>query len=167
MAGIAAGVALLFLPRRLLSGPTGLRRVLFEVDVGEFFNQRFAIERSVYRRHRLVGCLVLLGACAALVLVWYLAKPKAAAWLANAVTPLGGRIATILLASVGVTLAVVGTCLAVRPSVLKGIEAASNRWIDPMAATNRHMVVSRWILGSPRVTGAVLLAAGFACLLLS
>lgn len=162
--GAVAGAALLLAPRRWLEKPARLRSLLFETNVAELFNRRYTIERHVYRRHRIYGGLVLLGALTSLALLWYLGhQPKALRSLVAALGLNGARTLALVVATVAVCLVVVGTCLVVRPSVLKGVEAALNRWIDPMPVENPHMIVSRWVLRAPRLAGALLLAAGFLC----
>ena len=167
VAGVAAtvvGVLLLTVPRRVLDAPTGLRRVLFETSLGQLFDRRFAIERGVYRRHRLAGALVLLGAIALAALLWHVGrKPGVVAQLRAALTVPGLHVVTVATMTIAASLGVVGTCLLVRPSVLKGLEAAVNRWIEP-PRRDVHMMVSEWVLRRPRATGLVLVVAGLACL---
>ena len=167
VAGLVAavvGVLLLTIPRRVLDGPTGLRRVLFETNLGTVFDARFAIERSVYRRHRIVGGVVLLGAIALAMLLWYVGrKPSVVTQLRGALGVVGLRVVTASAMTIVAGLGVAGTCLLIRPSVLKGLEAAANRWIEP-PRRDAHMAVSEWVLRHPRATGLVLVLAGLACL---
>ena len=167
VAGVAAtvvGVLLLTVPRPILDAPTGLRRVLFETSLGQLFDRRFAIERGVYRRHRLAGAVVLLGAIAIATLLWYLGrKPGVVAQLRAALTIPGLHVVTAAAMTIAAVLGVVGACLLVRPSVLKGLEATANRWIEP-PRRDVHMMVSEWVLRHPRMTGLVLVVAGLACL---
>jgi hypothetical protein len=162
---MAAGGILLCAPPRLFEVSSTFRRLLFETRVEQLFDRRFAIERQVYRGHRIVGTAVIVGAVAVIALLWYFGqKPYAVRALRGLLGTPGAHVLTLVAATLAVVLAVVGTCLAIRPSILKGIEAASNRWIEPMPTTNPHMALSRWVLRAPRVVGLVLLVAGVLCL---
>ena len=163
--GAAMGATLLFVPRRYLDQPSTLRRLLLETNLGELFDRRYAIERRIYRRHRIFGLLVVAGALAGIGLLWYLSRQPAS--LAKLYRVLGRpavEVALLAAGAVGMLLLVVGACLVIRPSVLKGIEAASNRWIDPIPIRRSHAMVSRLVLRAPRIVGAALLAVGIACL---
>jgi hypothetical protein len=64
----------------------------------------------------------------------------------------------------------IGVFLLVRPSALKGLETAANRWIEPFPSSTKATVpaetgINRLILRAPRFSGLLLLAAGLACLL--
>jgi len=82
------------------------------------------IERLVYRHHRLFGLAVLAGASLFLVrtaaagLVW----PDASEPLWHAVYP--------VLAVLNLALLPFGAVMLIRPSLLKRLEQAANRWID-------------------------------------
>ena len=163
--GAATGAALLFVPRRFLEEPRALRRLLLETNIGDVFNRRFTIERRVYRRHRLFGAFVIVGALAGTSLLWIATQnPAVTAALVATLGKIGFRVALTVATALDVLLYLVGVCLLLRPSVLKGIEAAANRWIDPIPGKSSHAVVSRMVLRSPRVAGALLLITGFACL---
>jgi hypothetical protein len=160
---VAAGAALLLIPRRVLEQPTAARRIFFETDLAMLFDRRFAIERGVYRRHRAFGVLVLAGALALMALIWFMSRGARTTALGAVVGAQGIRTLALLGITLGIGLLLFGICLLVRPSVLKGVEAAANRWIDPLPAHNPHMVVSRVVIRAPRLLGLLLLAAGLAC----
>jgi hypothetical protein len=163
--GAATGLALLLIPRRLLSSDTGVRRVLLETRLGDLFNRRFSIERRVYRRHRLFGALVLAGALALASTLWlHFRDPAAMALLSALFGQTGARAMMALGIAVDLVLLVVGACLWIRPSVLKGIEAAANRWVEPIPHRGSSAVVGSFVARAPRLSGAVLLVSGLACL---
>ena len=162
--GAVAGAVLMVVPRDLLQRPSRLRRVLFEMDLGDPFNRSYAIERRVYRRHRIAGSAVLAGAAALVALLWYLGhEGRVSGEIRQVLGAFGLRTMTVVAWTIAAGLVLAGTCLLVRPSVLKGIEAAANRWIEP-PKTPRHLFVSEWASRSPRLAGAILLLAGVACL---
>ena len=154
--GAVTGALLLFAPRDLLEGSTPLRRLLFETNLGAPFSRSFAIERRFYRWHRLFGSAVIAGGLAAGALAAYLAINPRAMNLYLILGKGGFRVVELLAATVALLLVIVGVCLVVRPSVLKGIEAAANRWIEPLGA-GKTPTVSAVVLRGPRVAGAVLL----------
>ena len=162
--GAATGLVLLAVPRRFLEAPNGLRRVLLEADIGALFNRRISLERSFYRMHRLFGFGVLAGAIAAGSFTWYLASVPRALKLQRVLGRLGYDFIEAVAALLAVVLLVVGLCLILRPSVLKGLEAVMNRWVEMPAKGRSHAAISRAILRAPRVAGLLLLAAGVVCL---
>jgi hypothetical protein len=154
--GAVTGAALLVVPHKLLEGSSPLRRLLFETNLGEPFNHRFVIERRLYRQHRIFGSTVVAGGLALAALATYLVlNPKAL----NLYLLLGKssfRVVQFLAATIALLLVVVGVCLVVRPSLLKGIEAAANRWVEPLPG-RRTPTVAAAVLRAPRVAGAMLL----------
>lgn len=162
---MVTGATLLFAPRHLLEQPSPLRRWLLEIDLGELFNRHYAIERRVYRRHRLFGGIVLVGSVATMLLLWYATSHKLVPkWLIATLGKLGFRAVILVAATVALILLIFGLCLLIRPSVLKGVEAAANRRIQPVAANRVRREAGRWVIRSPRVAGAILLVGGFVCL---
>jgi len=159
-AGVTAFIAvvvrafLLFTPRRFLEGPTPLRRLLFETNIGEPFSRTFAIERRVYRRHRIAGSAVIAGGCAFATFAGYLAMNPRALHLYTIIGKSGLRAAIVLVVACALLLLIVGLCLVIRPSVLKGIEAAANRWVD---TNSGGPTLSSAVLHHPRLVGALLL----------
>lgn len=163
--GAATGVALMLIPRRMLDRGSPLRRLLLEAHVGEPFNRRFTIERSVYRRHRIFAVVVMAGALAVMSLLWISMRHSWAPASVEAFlgTP-GFRAVMAVTAALALFLVVVGVCLWVRPSVLKGIEAVANRWIDPMPNQGSSAMIGDLVSRTPRLAGALLLVSGLACL---
>jgi hypothetical protein len=161
---IATGIFLLVVPRRLLQSDRMLGRSLLQINLGEPFNRRYAIERHVYRRHRTFGAIVIGGAIALLALSWFLATHRLALKFYAQVGNSAFRGLFLLAAALGVVLLAIGVCFVIRPSVLKGLETAANRWIQPGPAQYRHMGLAHAVARFPRATGALLLLAGLGCL---
>lgn len=82
------------------------------------------IERFVYRHHRAFGLAILAGSMLYLGLV----ARYGLLWPAGAGPVLG--VLLPLLTLVNLTLLPFGTVMLLRPSLLKRVEAASNRWIE-------------------------------------
>ena len=162
--GIVSGAVLLLMPRQALSDPTRWRRWLLEIDFAGPFARRYSIERTFYRRHRAFGVAVIAGALAWLSLLWGL---RGRQWVEGALAAMLGsagiRVLTMTGAIVGLLALAFGVLLLVRPSTLKGIEAAVNRWIEPFPGLDGKADVSRLVVRAPRLVGLILLAAGLGC----
>ena len=163
--GIAAGCLLLLAPGALREG-SRWRRWLLEVDLASLLDARRTIERPLYRHHRVFGAVVIAGALAWLVPFWMLRDRLPAVGDFAAIAILAGCVL--------VTFALgIGFFLVVRPSALKGLEAAANRWIEPFPLAGKpgepsgYEFVNRVVLRVPRLTGLLLLATGLGCLALS
>lgn len=85
-------------------------------------DRQWRIERLVYRHHRLFGTLVIAGGTFCL---WQLARPELSDVLAGYST--ASVLAWALLLGQAFNL-IVGLVLLLRPSLLKPVEAFSNRW---------------------------------------
>jgi len=163
LAIVTAG-ALFFSPREALQRGSRLRRILLEADLTIVFDRRFAIERRVYRRHRMFGLLVMGGTLAALSLLWMAGSSPAVAAALGETVSRELRMAALAGTLLALTLFIVGVVLFVRPSALKGVEALANRWIDPVGPSPSSAAVSRLVSRAPRATGMVLFVAGVVCL---
>ena len=151
---IVSGAFLLLAPRAVIDGPTIFRRLFFETNIGEPFGRKFAIERGIYRRHRIFGIAVILGGGVIAMFAAYLAMNPRALDIYLLVGKPGLRVAVVLVATCAVLLVTLGFCLAIRPSVLKGIEAAANRWVETKSP---GPTVSAAVLRNPRLVGVLLL----------
>lgn len=167
--GVAAGVALLLMPAGALRERIRLRRWMLEIDLAALLDRRRPIERSLYRHHRAFGALVIAGALASIAALLRFGDQAVPALG----PPLGqpGVLALSLGAWVSALFAfVIGVFLLIRPSALKGLEAAANRWIEPFPPVGQAGVpagydfIGRLVQRFPRLVGALLLVAGLLCL---
>lgn len=162
---ILAAVALIFSSRPSPGTRSRLRQLLLEADITTLLDRRFTIERRVYRRHRIFGVFVVVGAFAGLGLIWAIrARQTSVVTLLNALGPFGLRVVALAGAVLGLMVLLAGAVLFLRPSALKGVEAHANRWFDPVAASTSSASVGRLVARAPRTTGLFLLAAGVVCL---
>ncbi len=114
-------------------------------------DRQWQIERLVYRRHRLFGLLV---ATTSVFCLWQLGRSGLSAILASHYP--ASILAWALLLGQAFNL-LVGLVILVRPSLLKPLEALSNRWHPIEARTGRP--------GAARITAALLALVGLAILL--
>lgn len=131
-------------------------------------NRIWRIERFVYRHHRLFGGAIVAGALAHLFLLVLQRNHLFGIVLEHSTAGLRLiRLIELTEWGAAVFALVVGLFVLVRPSLLKGFEAAANRWIEPLPRRmSRHPAhhpsprAQRWLRG----LGAALLLAGAACL---
>jgi len=160
--GIATGALLLLAPGALREG-SRWRRWLLDVDLAALLDARRAIERPLYRHHRVFGAAVIAGA-----LAWF-----ATLWTLRDRFPVPGEYAgtvTLALCTLAAFALGIGVFLLIRPSALKGLEAAANRWIETFpsggwrdAPAGYYQLFKRVVLRAPRFTGLLLLTAGLGC----
>jgi len=163
----AAGMWLLAAPGSFLKANAWLgrwystRRALHRLD------RPIAVERRLYRHHRLVGAALTAGS---LYATWRLATAYDEARLVAALrpelpAPLAGTLLTgwtvfLLLGNLAALAA--GLAVLVRPSALRDLEAWANRWISTRRALRfldlPHDGPDRLVARHPRLAGAVLLA---------
>ena len=169
--GIAAGAGLLAVPRQMLLERTLFRRWLFEINFSALLNRKQSIERPLYRHHRIFGATVTIGAMISLMpLFWLYVHPLAKDTLTHTLGIWGARAVILSAWALVFFVLAVGLFLLIRPSALKGFEAASNRWIEPFPSGRNSAAIdatgiSRLVLHAPRLAGLILLAAGLGCLL--
>lgn len=170
--GVVAGTGLLIVPERVLHERTGLRRWLFEIELVALLDRRKSIERVLYRHHYAFGAAVIVGAVAWLVTLWGLRdKPLVMGMLPGILGSWG--VGAVILTSWGLAVFAlgIGVFLLFRPSALRGVEAAANRWIEPFPSAGKRggpageEFITPLVLRAPRLTALLLLAAGIACLL--
>jgi hypothetical protein len=169
---VAVGAVLLLAPGVLRAGGRG-RRWLLELDLIALLDSRLTIERPLYRHHRVFGAVVIAGALSCFAVLWALQRQSALAGALFGSAGTWGGWAAILAAWALAAFALgIGVFALIRPSALKKIEAAANRWIEPIPSTGRpeapagYGVISRFVLRMPRLTGLLLLASGLGCILL-
>ena len=109
------------------------------------------IERMVYRHHRLVGSVIIIGA---LVLLGVLGIKHTRFFGAGLPAGSGARVAEFLVWALALSILLIGFVVQIRPSALKGFEALANRSIQ----------LSPTKMPSHRPIGFLLLVAGIICL---
>ena len=165
LSAIAVAAIFILIPKSW-EARSGLKRMLVEADLTKVLDRRYAIERRVYRRHRIFGALVVVGALSGLALLVGIGSRQP--FVVSVVAALGTTGSNVLVASAAILVLLIlatGIVLITRPSALKGLESRANRWIDPLGGSASSSSVARLVTGSPRVMGSLLLVAGLVCLL--
>lgn len=118
----------------------------------QWLDRQWRIERGIYRHHRLAGLLVIAAALLFFFKTWpvgLLAAPQ---------MPEGWLLGWWVLAIGNLFNLLVGILLLLRPSRLRPLEAASNRWIAVKPAA-----IAAWLLRHPRLRGALILLISLIC----
>jgi hypothetical protein len=142
--------------------------------VNRLLDKTISIERWFYRHHRVMGIVIMLGAIYFLVyFFWHYDKARLLLSLSPYLaTPLLEVLldALLFMAKLAGGLAwLAGLIICLRPSLLRGIEKKSNRWLSVRHATKALDVsrtsVDEWVLQHTRATGYVLLLSSLYLLL--
>ncbi len=167
-AAAVTGAWLLLAPDSFLRLNARLARWYSTQRALEPLERPIAVERRLYRHHRLVGAVLTAGS---LYTTWRLATAYDEARIVAALrpdlpAPLAGALLTgwtAFLALGNLAALAVGLALLARPSALKDLEAWANRWISTRRALRfldvPHNGPDRLVARHPRLTGALLLAA--------
>jgi hypothetical protein len=142
--------------------------------VNRLLDKTISIERWFYRHHRVMGIVIMLGAIYFLVyFFWRYDKAHLLLYLSPYLAiPLLEILldALLFIAKLAGGLAwLAGLIICLRPSLLRGIEKKSNRWLSVRHATKALDVsrtsVDEWVLQHTRATGYVLLLSSLYLLL--
>lgn len=167
------GVLLLARPQALFTLNQRLSRWVDTRQAFGLLDQPRHLERFFYRHHRALGVLVVLGATYVLAR-WAFAYDRDALlallgprWAAQGMdwVPLALEV---VLVGLHVAILVVGGLIVFRPSLLKGVEKAANRWQPGPATAPLDTVVGHvddTIESHPRVSGLLLVVLAVWCLL--
>ena len=164
--GILLGLLLIFKPHLLGRVNRVANRWITMRHISRWLDRSISIERWLYRYHSAVGIAIVLGAAYILIYFGFLFdKPYALQHLGNAIPPrlLDGLLDALVLSLLAGAAAalMVGLSLWLRPSLLRGIEEKSNRWVSSRQATKavdvQYELVDRFVARHMRQTGWLLL----------
>ena len=169
--GVVTGAGLVISPGGALGEGSRWRRWLLEIDLVALLDRRRSIERPLYRHHRAFGAGVVAGTVAWLVALWGLSDhPALVSALTGTLGAWGARVLILTLWAFAAFALGIGLFVLIRPSAIKGLEAAANRWLEPFRTASRPgdaawvEFIGWWVLRAPRLSGVLLLAAGLGCL---
>jgi hypothetical protein len=166
--GMLLGLLLIVRPRLVERLNRSANRWVTTRHLNRWLDRSYSIEHWLYQRHRATGIVIIAGATYILVYFGLLFDK------ANALEHLGGRLppqlldglldALVLCALVGGVVAlIVGLFMWLRPSMLRGFEEQSNRWVSTRRATRvldvPHDDVDRYVARHARQVGWLLLLA--------
>jgi hypothetical protein len=166
--GMLLGLLLIVRPRLVERLNQSANRWVTTRHLNRWLDRSYSIEHWLYQRHRATGIVIIAGATYILVYFGLLFDK------ANALQHLGGRLppqlldglldALVLCALVGGVVAlIVGLFMWLRPSMLRGFEEQSNRWVSTRRATRvldvPHDDVDRYVARHARQVGWLLLLA--------
>ena len=173
--GLVVGVMLLIDSARVMQWNAYLNRWVSTENAARVLDQSRDVKHYVYRRHRVVGLLVIAGSLFALdVLAFGLRTPL----LLRVLRPLGNPTALALfvdstrvfLVSGNIAALVAGVILCFRPSLLKGVEAwADRQYSTPLpnkSLDEPNYRPDAFVRDHPKLVGA-LIAAGSVFILAS
>lgn len=164
VAGILVGAGVVFKPQKIAELNQFLSRWVGTDKLGPFLDKPRWSERFFYRHNRLVGAGVFFGA--SLVLYTFMfgynlrrlsaIVPRGYWWLLDA-------LLTILMIG-SVLAALIGLIVLTRPSLLRDIEKAVNRWVSTehisISLNRMHFSVERSILRHNLLTGLLIMLGG-------
>lgn len=163
-AGVVLGAGLLIQPERIAVLNRLCSRWIGTQKLDEELDRPRWIERYVYRHHWTAGALLLVGALFVLYVLLFGSRLYAfAASLSSGFRVLWDSTRALLLLG-SVLAALVGAVIMVRPSLLRDIERASNRWVstDTVSKTFEGIYDSfdRQVLRHSRTAGVLMILGG-------
>ncbi|NDP39419.1 MAG: hypothetical protein GZ093_11825 [Rhodoferax sp.] len=166
--GVATALLLIFKPQLLQRINRVANHWVSTRHISQLMDRSIRTERWFYRHHLVMGPLVVVGAGYMLLYFGWLLDRAAAlralkGYIAN--PPLAGALLDVLLlfALIGAVVALlIGAVYWVRPSLLRGLETQSNRWVSSRKATKvidvTHEQVDRFVVQHAQGVGWLLLA---------
>lgn len=166
LSGTALGLLLVFWPHQLERVNRVANRWISTRHMDQLLDRSISIEGWFYQHHRALGGIIVCGAAYVLIYFGFLFDKAPTLQRYSQAVPaqlLEGLLDALVLASIaGGTVAVlVGLFLALRPSMLRGIEEVSNQWVSSRRATKvlamPHDQVERFVERHVRRVGWLLL----------
>lgn len=135
LAGVAVSLLLIFRPHLMARANRLANRWISTDHLNQMLDRSISIEQWFYRHHRLLGLLIIFGACYILMYFGLLFDKSVVLQRLSGYMP--GRLLDVLLDAMalasltGAAAALfVGLFLCLRPSLLRGIEGSANLWIS-------------------------------------
>ena len=169
---LGIGVLLLARPGTAFAINERLSRWIDTTPTFSALDRPRSLERYFYRHHRLLGALIV-GGASYVLWRWAFVYERAdmiavvgQGWVSAGLDWLPAALEVALVA-LHMVIFVVGALVMFRPSLLKGVERAANRWQEPSANRLDSVVGSldEAFEGHPRVSGLILAISATWCLL--
>lgn len=135
LAGVAVSLLLIFKPHLMARANRLANRWISTDHLNQMLDRSISIEHWFYRHHRLLGMLIIFGACYIFIYFGLLFDKSIVLQRLSGYMP--GRLLDVLLDAMalasltGAAVALfVGLFLCLRPSLLRGIEESANLWIS-------------------------------------
>lgn len=138
-AGIVISLLLIFRPHSMVRANRAVSRWISTQRMHDLLDRSINIENWFYRHHRICGVAIVIGACYILVYFGLLFdKTASLQHLAGHMHPkmLETLLDTLVLASLagGAVALCAGLFLWLRPSMLRGVDELSNKWVSTQQA---------------------------------
>ncbi len=169
---LAVGALLLARPEALFALNARLSRWIDTRSTFGVLDQPRHLERFFYRHHRILGGLIVAGA-GYVLWRWAFSYDRAdllallgRRWVTAGLDWIPAAVEAVLV-TLHVVVLVLGALIMFRPSLLKGVERAANRWQQPSTASLDSVVgrLDDTFEGYPRVSGLLLVISASWCLL--
>lgn len=169
--GVVVGFGLLFAPETLERVNTYLMRWIDTHKIEAELDRPRWMERFVYRHHRLIGGALFCGSV--FIIYKFLLRPLRQKFAFFAINDVFGLLdaAIALFVISGVLGAMIGLIMAGKPSLLRELETAANRWISTdklnEAFNKMHFSLDRIMLRHRKAAGLTLIAvSSYVCYVL-
>lgn len=169
LTGVAVALMLILKPQLIQRVNHVANRWVSMRHISQMVDRSISLERWIYRHHRPMGLLIVLGAGYILYYFgWRFDKAAALQSFAGFVPSkllLGGLLeAMVLFALIGAGVALcVGLAVMLRPSLLRGVEGEANQWVSSRRATKvmdvMHNPVDAFVERNAQRVGWLLLVA--------
>lgn len=175
LVGVAIGLWLLLSPSGysraadIANRSFSLRRALRPVEIS------YNIERYIYRHHKAIGLLLILGSIFNLYQTLFNLSPGKLPRLLSDATSLSGaqwlfEVVILLLIVTNLFAMIVGLVIHIRPSALKTFESGANQWVSVRKKTRwleqRFNITDNLLHSRPRSIGLFLLMISLYLLLI-
>lgn len=166
--GVSLGLLLIFKPQYLERCSKVGNRWVSTRHISQWLDRSISVEHWFYRHHRAVGAIIVLGA--AYIFIYFGFQFDRAFVLQHwsgklPAQLLAGLLNALVLAALtgGAVALIAGLFLWFRPSLLRGVEEQSNRWVSSRRATKildvPHEQVDIFVAQHAKMAGWLLLLA--------
>lgn len=154
------GIGFMAIPAKLLELTTRLNKWVATDSLFNGLNRSFSFERIIYRHHTISGLIIIVCCIYVFLRIWlcFEVAIEILPVIINATISQWLYTALVLLIFIAdIVVFIIGLIILVRPSILKGIESWSNRWIDSEKALKNldkeYELKIEWFPKYPRVFG--------------